>query len=230
MRRNITALIAFSLLAAPAAGFAQVRTRPATPPRPAAPTAAAEARQMPVPGVEIAEHILAYRDELGLTAAQVTRIRALRDAHIAKIRPLTEQLRAERPETPEERLQQLRQQDNRTEQQIQSMRERMQQQRARGQVTAEQREQMKLRADSLRTRQDSIRARVRSLTDEQRAAARGTARERVQRAEPAMNPELRAKMEELRESNRLFVEEINAVLTPEQREKLRTLRPARGGR
>jgi hypothetical protein len=228
MQRRIVTLIAFSLLAAPATSFAQVRpARPATPPR------AVEARVLQVPGMEIVEHILANREELGLTEDQVTRIRTLRDAHIAQLRPVAEQLRGQRPDS-----------------QANTMRDRMQQQRDR----------MQQRQDSMRTRtrtqQDTVRTRTRTQQDTVRtrtrtqdprttttrdttrtrpATPRDTTRARPTtprtgglRAEAAISPEMREQMEQLRETNRKFVEQVNAVLTPAQRQKLSELRPRRG--
>jgi hypothetical protein len=249
MQRRIVALVAFSLLAAPVAGFAQVRPRPATPPL------AGGARVLQAPGIEIVEHILANREELGLTADQVTRIRTLRDAHVAQFRPLAEQLRAQRPDS----------------QRANTMRERMQQQRERMQMTEEQRQQMRdrmrQRQDSMRARQDTARTRTRTQQDTVRtrtrppqdtmrtrtrppqdprtttrdstrtrpATPRDTTRTRPATprtgrlvAEPAVTPALRTELEALREANRAFVEQVNAVLTPAQRQKLSELRPRRG--
>ena len=182
MRRITVTLIAFSLLAAPAAAFAQAR-----PERPAP----AQVRPLRAPGVQIADHVLAYREELGLTAQQVERIRTLRNQHMEQIRPVIEQLRAQRPEL-------------RNTQRAQQLRERTRMQR------------------------DSMQSRLRSMSAEEREAMRQRLQDR--RGQRQLPEELRASLENLRTSHRAFLEQVNAVLTPEQREKLRELRPGRIGR
>lgn len=232
MRRNTGLLIAFFMIAAPAALSAQ--TRPARPGQPEAPAL----HERPVPGVEHADHILAYREELGLTTQQVTRIRGLRTQLIEQNRPLVDRLAqsAQQHVRPEQRVQQLQQQQQRgrVQQQLRQLQQRAQQQRQRtGQLSGEQRQQMQMQQ-----RQDSMRTRMQALTEEQRQAARELARQRTQapgRAGAGMSGQVadeatRARLEEMRTNTRQIVEQINDVLTPEQHAKLRELRPGRIGR
>ncbi|MGH7465298.1 MAG: Spy/CpxP family protein refolding chaperone, partial [Longimicrobiales bacterium] len=195
------ALVAMTALALPAVAAAQT-------PRP-------EARRIGPPG-RMAEHgmpaarILELREELGLTDAQVERIRGIQTELQAQNRPLLEQLSNARREM----------------------------RAAREQMTAEQREQMQQQREQMQQRRaamrDSMQARA-ELTPEQRdqmRAAMQQRREARQRPEFAgrhrasIPDELRPVVEQLRTNTENAMQQVRSTLTAEQQEKLRELRPA----
>ncbi|HEX6133895.1 MAG TPA: hypothetical protein VFZ24_08025 [Longimicrobiales bacterium] len=165
------------------------------------------------------ERLIEQREALGLTDQQVTQLRRIEAELQQKNAPLLaqleqarEQLRAERPQFTEEQRQQmrarreemrdtLRQRQQMTAEERQQMRERMQQ------MTPEQREQMRAR---MQARRDSL---GRSGMPDRPGAG--------------MPEELRATMEQLRTNNHAAMQQVQGVLTPEQQQKMRELRPER---
>lgn len=164
------------------------------------------------------EHLLTHRDALGLSVDQVAQIRRIQAQLEEQNRPLAEQLRAA-----------MQQRDDITRDQRADMRERMQQ------LTPEQRAEMQQQRAQMRQRaQVQQRAQMR-----QRADSAGTRRAPVRGPAPAMRrpaaagmgaqlpEELRPVMEEVRQNTARATEQLMAILTPDQRATLRTLRAVR---
>jgi hypothetical protein len=142
------------------------------------------------PGEAPAARILELREQLGLTDAQVERIRGIQARLEEQNAPLLAQMTAAREQMRTERQQM-------TAEQRQAMRERMQAERQ--QMTPEQRAQMRQRPGAAR-------------------------------AGAGMPEELQPMMEQLRTNNQSARDQIHAVLSAEQQEKLRAARPGTGQR
>lgn len=184
MRRNILSaltLAAVTVLALPAGASAQ------TPPergRAGEHGRMGHPARIGMPGGDPAAHILALREELGLTAPQATQIEQIQARLREQNAPLVEQLSAAR--------EQLRAQ--------------------RAEMTPEEREAMRERMRAAR----------------QNPA--GETRQRPARAHQAIPEELRPVLEQLQTNTQSAVEQIRAVLTDEQQQKLRELRGRRAPR
>ena len=171
------------------------------------------------PGGDPAARIIELREELSLTDAQVAEINSIRERLRAENAPLMEQMQAaraqmreERPQPTPEQVEQMRARRDAMHDSMRGRADRMREQRAT--MTPEQRAEM----------QQRMRAEREQREGEMRARA-GTARQ------DRMPEELRPVMEQLQANTRKAVEQVHSVLTPEQQEKLRELRPEqrRGG-
>ena len=142
------------------------------------------------PGEAPAARILELREQLGLTDAQVERIRGIQARLEEQNAPLLAQMTAAREKMRTERQQM-------TPEQREAMRERMQAERQ--QMTPEQRAQMRQRPGAAR-------------------------------AGAGMPEGLEPVMEQLRTNSQSARDQIHAVLSAEQQEKLRATRPGAGQR
>jgi Spy/CpxP family protein refolding chaperone len=201
MRRFMIPALALTLMAAPAVLEAQAKPR-----------AGGGMHAMRAGGVgNPAERVLRHREALGLTQDQVRQLEQLQARHAAQNQPLLDQLREVRPA--------MGQRGAMTDEQRAEMRERMQQ---RGAMTNEQRADMRERMQGQRG----------AMTDEERAGMRGRMQQRggAREARPEVRAEmeaLRPVMEALRASHAQGREQVQAVLTAEQAQRMQELQ--RGG-
>jgi uncharacterized protein YjbJ (UPF0337 family) len=203
MRRFMIPALALTLMAAPAVLEAQAKPR-----------AGGGMHAMRAGGIgNPAERVLHHREALGLTQDQVRQLEQLQARHAEQAQPLLDQLREVRPA--------MGQRGGMTDEQRAGMRGRMQQQR--GGMTDEQRAGMRGRMQQQHG----------GMTDEQRAEMRGRMQQQRGGAREA-RPEVRAEMEALRPvveamraSHAQAREQVQAVLTAEQAQRMQELQ--RGG-
>lgn len=170
-----------------------------------------------------AERVIGLREELGLTDAQVEQLRSIREQLREQNAPLVAQLAAAREKlhaqraapTPEQR------------EQMQQRREEMQQRH----------EQLRERGSAMR---DTMRARAAEMTPEQRAEARRSMRERMHERRNAgdvrrrsaresgrvLPPGMDSVVEQMRTNRQNAMQQVRAVLTEEQQDRLRSMNPA----
>ncbi|HEX2168638.1 MAG TPA: Spy/CpxP family protein refolding chaperone [Longimicrobiales bacterium] len=204
MRRNTLTAISLAALTAltlPAAAAAQT-------PRPE--DGRMGQHGMARPGHDPATRILALRQTLALTEAQIDQIGRVRATLEERNAPLLAQLSAARDQMRAERQQ----------------------------VTPEQREvrraQMQERREAMQERREAMRDSVERMTPEQREQMRTRMQERAGKvrqragaaARPGISDELRPVMEQLRSNTQEAMQQIQSVLTEEQRQKLQELRTA----
>jgi hypothetical protein len=220
MRRMIIPALALALAAAPAMLEAQT-------PRPDRP--GMQRGAMGMRGQVMADpaaRVLAQREALGLTAAQVSQLEQIRAQTGARNQPLRQQLQSAMPAgnrqqarqraadlTPEQRAQRRAEMEAR----------RQQMQTASPEERQRMREQM--RAERQARREEMRAQRQQQLTPEQRARQEERRAGLQQRMET-----LRPIMQQLQESNQQARREVEAVLTEEQKTRLRELQPQRGNR
>lgn len=218
MRRIIFPVIALAIAAAPAALEAQT-------PR----AERGQAGMRAVGAGNPAERVLQHREALGLTAEQVRQLEQIQARFTAQNEPLIEQIRAVRPE-----FGQMAGREGRL------MREGMRQRAER--MTPEQREQLRQRREQMAQaspeERQAMREEMREQMEKRRAELtpeqRQEMRERMLAARA--NPERRAQLEalrpvvqQLRENHTQARQQVEAVLTAEQKAQLRELRGQRGG-
>jgi Spy/CpxP family protein refolding chaperone len=160
-----------------------------------------------------AERVLRQREALGLTAEQVSRLEQLQAQFRTQNEPLLEQVRAVRPA--------MGQGESR-----ERMRARMEA------MTPEQRAEAEARRAEMQQRREQM---ARATPEERQAMRdqqRAEMRERMQGARA--NPEVRARMEalrpvleQLRTNHAAQREQVQAVLTAEQIQRLQQMRPDR---
>jgi hypothetical protein len=201
MRRFMIPALAVTLMAAPAVLEAQAQPR-----------AGGGMHGMRAGGIgNPAERVLRQREALGLTQDQVRQLEQLQARHAAQDQPLLDQLREVRPA--------MGQRGAMTDEQRAEMRERMQAQR--GAMTDEQRAEMRERMQQRG-----------AMTDEERVGMRGRMQQRggAREARPEVRAEmeaLRPVVEALRASHAQAREQVQAVLTAEQAQRMQELQ--RGG-
>jgi hypothetical protein len=190
--------------------------------------------------------LAAAQAELGLSAGQVQQLEAIAARLQAQNAPLLEQLRergfgaraaaqGQRMQrmTPEQREQMRERMQRTTPEQREQMRERMQQ------MTPEQRAQMRERMQRTTPEQrEQMRERMQQMTPEQREQMRERMQRRggqgTARGEMRVPEAVRPVLQQLQANNRAALQEAQAVLTPEQRERAGELmrqrvRERRGG-
>ncbi|HSJ08118.1 MAG TPA: hypothetical protein VK936_15540 [Longimicrobiales bacterium] len=175
-----------------------------------------------------AERVLRQREALGLTAEQVSRLEQLQAQFRTQNEPLLEQVRAVRPAMGQgevrERMR-ARMEAMTPEQRAQAEARRAEMQQRREQMaraTPEERQAMR----------EQMRAEMRERGGQMTPEQRGVMRERMQGARA--NPEVRARMEalrpvveQLRTNHAAQREQVQAVLTAEQIQRLQQMRPDR---
>lgn len=155
------------------------------------------------PGNDPATRILALRQDLALTQAQIDEISRVRAALEERNAPLLAQLSTAREQMRTERQQ----------------------------MTSEQRE---ARRAQMQERREAMRDSVQQMSPEQREQMRKQMQERAgrvrQRANgaglPGVPDELRPVVEQLQSNTREAVQQVESVLTEQQRQKLQELRSA----
>ena len=167
------------------------------------------------PGTVPAARIIELREELGLTADQVERISGIQEQLREQNGPLLEQLSAARQEMQASRRQLTDEERAQLVQRREAMRDSMRSRQAlpdsmrgRAPMTAERREQMRARMQ------------------ERREQGMREQRDGAVRPHAGVPAELRPVMEQLRANTDAAREQIEAILTAEQQQKLRELRPA----
>ncbi len=163
------------------------------------------------------QKLLQLRNELGLTAEQVSQLEGIRQRLQQQNTPLIEQLRASGA-WQERRAQG----EARTGEQ--------------GRIAPEQREQARQRMENMTPEQrEPMRQRMQNMTPEQREAMRRQMQERRQgaeagrRTERQMPEELRPVMQQMQANTRSALQEARAVLTAEQQTRLSELVQQRRG-
>jgi Spy/CpxP family protein refolding chaperone len=205
MRKLMTIGFAFGLALAPVALNAQGGAVGA---RRGGPVLAARA-------MNPAEGVLAHREELGLTAAQVSQLERIRDRVKAQNEPLLEQLAAARPQLGRGSRPGM----------VRPGMAMLRRHAAR--VSPERRAELR---DTARARLQSRREQLSQLTPDQRAQLRDSVRARMQARRPGMallSPEQRAQARDTIRSLMQSRREELRSMTPEQRAELQKQHQAR---